>query len=522
MSPTPLMQRLAEHVADDGGKLALICLGVDGEEVGRYTYSILLRDVLRFAAQYHWTNAPMTVAVSSNSSYMFTCGILGAFASGRTAVPTLSVGSYEDQRRPGRRTAMLASVSAADVATDRFTLTPNGHGRQLMSVDLDRTALIQFTSGSTGLPKGARIGHTALSHNLSAIVRAFDLSHESTWVTWLPMFHDMGLIGSILAPLYAGATIISIPPRGFVANPLIWLEAISKYRGTGTAAPDFAYRRCVDRLGHRSPERLALGSLKVAVNGAERVRRHTLERFSEYFAPNGFDGTAFHPSYGLAEATLLVSTSLWTPRCETDVLAIPTTVSCGQPAQYVDAAIMDPDSGEALGDNTLGEIWVGGDCLMSGYENAPSATRDRLVPRPGPAGGQQMLRTRDAGLMRDSALYIVGRLDGMVAWNGLKYDAESIEDIVYTLDPRVSVCLAFNCDDATSDGVSVAYEIEKGRTVPVRPFEADVRRAVARALGLRVARVVPVQRGTIRRTTSGKVERGAGNQLACTDAVICA
>src|SRR6185369_6010238 len=292
--------------------------------------------------------------------------------------------------------------------------------------DPEALAFLQYTSGSTSTPKGVMVTHANLMHNEAMIGQAFQQSADSVVVGWLPLYHDMGLIGNVLQPLHAGCRCVLMAPAAFLQRPRRWLEAVSRYGGTseGTTSggPSFAYELCVRRIPPEQREGLDLRSWRVAFNGAEPVRAETMARFAEAFAPCGFDPAAFYPCYGLAEATLFVSGgeagSL--PR-EEPVTGGRPLVSCGHVWGGQRIAIADPETGAEMPPGAEGEIWVAGPSVAAGYWRNPEATerdfRARLIGREEP-----FLRTGDLGVMVGEGaagdLYVTGRIKDLVILRG--------------------------------------------------------------------------------------------------------
>ncbi|MCP4657668.1 MAG: fatty acyl-AMP ligase, partial [bacterium] len=256
----------------------------------------------------------------------------------------------------------------------------------------DTLAFLQYTSGSTAAPKGVMVSHRNLLHNQQAIRRATGLGKGDRVAGWLPLYHDMGLIGNVFQPLYLGIPCVLMPPLAFLQKPVRWLRAISRYRATTSAAPDFAYAMCVNRISAAERAELDLSCWRVALNGAEPVRAETLERFARTFAPCGFRAEAFFPCYGLAEATLLVTggdphrlpptlilaeEELERGRARRAAPPAPrrrTLVSCGRPAADQRLAVVDPESARPVPPGNVGEIRIAGPSVARGYWNRPQET----------------------------------------------------------------------------------------------------------------------------------------------------
>jgi acyl-CoA synthetase (AMP-forming)/AMP-acid ligase II/acyl carrier protein len=378
-------------------------------------------------------------------------------------------------------------------------------------------AFLQYTSGSTAAPKGVLVTHGNLLDNEERIRRAFGQSAESVLVGWLPLYHDMGLIGNVLQPLWNGGRCILMSPQAFLQRPARWLEAISRYRATTSGGPNFAYDLCVRRVGPEQRAALDLSSWQVAFNGAEPVRRATLDRFAAAFASCGFRREAFVPCYGLAEATLLVSAG---------ALASNTSdgsgpVSCGAPAGG-EVVVVDPETGVALAPGAEGEIWVGGPSVAAGYWNRPAETAETFGAMLSNGAGPY-LRTGDLGLLQQGELFVTGRRKDLIILRGRNHHPQDLELTAERAHPSLQPggAAAFAIDSGTEERLILALEIVRDRSVPVRvrregggqplaeEVAAAVRRAVAAEHEVNVHEVVLLAPGALPRTSSGKVRRGA-------------
>ncbi|HCL23596.1 MAG TPA: non-ribosomal peptide synthetase, partial [Halomonas sp.] len=302
----------------------------------------------------------------------------------------------------------------------------------------DDIAFLQYTSGSTATPKGVMVSHGNLMANERAIETGFSIGADDVFVSWLPLYHDMGLIGGLLQPLYRGIPVVLMSPSFFLQRPVRWLEAISRHRGTVSGGPDFAYRLCLERIRDDQLKALDLSSWRVAFSGAEPVRHDTLTGFIERFRPAGFAADAAAPCYGLAEATLLVSCnsrgtgvvgtafsqqSLAEGKAASAVEGN-TLVGCGTPEPGHTIDIVDPEGLHSLTEGDVGEIWVNGPSVAHGYWQNPEATAQAFVTRDGvrwqrtdgsdaqnhDARDDRWLRTGDLGFLHEGQLYIAGRI----------------------------------------------------------------------------------------------------------------
>lgn len=417
-------------------------------------------------------------------------------------------------------------------------------------------AFLQYTSGSTATPKGVRVTHGNLLHNSQGIYRSFGLSSDSHVVSWLPMYHDMGLIGGVLQPLYGGFPVTLMSPLMFLQKPLRWLQAISQYRATCSGGPNFAYDLCVRKITPDQVTDLDLSCWDVAFNGAEPISASVLERFAQVLAPAGFRRSAFYPCYGLAEATLFVSGGSTTtpPRLKTvrpqdleqhRVVATNLTdgdnarvlVSCGRtlPDQYI--IIVHPETLLPCAAGEVGEIWVSGASVADGYWQNPQATKESFQARLAvPLGAEEsqsnlpadrsFLRTGDLGFLDGGELFVTGRLKDVMIINGRNYYPQDIEWTVERSHPsiRANCTAAFSVDLNGEEQAIVAAEVDRsyartegvGREGAAENQDTDgrelieaIRRAVARDHDLPVHTAILLKPGSLPKTSSGKIQRRA-------------
>ncbi len=367
--------------------------------------------------------------------------------------------------------------------------------------DAGAIAFLQYTSGSTGTPKGVMVTHANLMHNLERIRVAFGQTPESVVVGWLPLFHDMGLIGNVLEPCYVGCECVLMSPTAFLQRPARWLEAISRFQGTTSGGPNFAYDLCARSIGQEAKERIDLSSWRVAFNGAEPVRHETLGRFAEAFAPCGFRPESFAPCYGLAESTLLVASARG--------MSKEPLVSCGALPEGDETRIVDPETYAPVPEGQVGEIWLSGASVAAGYWNRPEETRETFGAVPaGGAPGLRYLRTGDLGFVRDGELVVTGRLKDLIVLRGRNIYPQDLERTAEEAHPalRAGSGAAFSIERRGEESVIVVYEVER-RAGGFDEIAGSVRRAVAEEHGVRVADVVLLRIGTIPKTSSGKIRR---------------
>lgn len=400
---------------------------------------------------------------------------------------------------------------------------------QPLSVGRDNLAFLQYTSGSTAKPKGVMVSHGNLLANLSLIYQAFSLSPESRGVSWLPPYHDMGLIGGILQPLYIGVPMVLMSPVAFLQRPLRWLEAIDHYRASVNGGPNFAYDLCVRQTTPEQRAALDLSCWKVAFNGAEPVRAETLNRFNEAFAPAGFKPTAFYPCYGLAEATLLVSggnasalpvTQRFDGSALTQHKAViagenetaTALVSSGRSLPGQEIVIANPDSRVACAPGTVGEIWVAGPSIAQGYWQNPEGTQETFRAKLSHETSRgPFLRTGDLGFLLDGELFVTGRIKDLIIIRGRNHYPQDIELSVGgshdALNPGGTA--AFTIEVAGEEKLVVVQELQRRQQnqVDISTVASAIRQAVAEAHELQVDTVVLLKTGAIPRTSSGKIQR---------------
>ena len=348
-------------------------------------------------------------------------------------------------------------------------------------VEGDHLAFLQYTSGSTSMPKGVMVSHANLLHNSAELDAGWRHDAESVIVSWLPHFHDMGLIYGILQPVYKGIPAYLMPAAQFLQRPVRWLQAISRYRGTHSAAPNFAYDHCTRKIKLEELDKLDLSSWEVAVNGAEPVRRITLEQFATAFAPCGFRWSAFCPGYGLAEATLKVAASQISHPpllCSVDAVALAqnrilptiasdgrsqTLVGCGRALLETGIIIVDPQTLTPCAADQIGEIWVSGTSVAQGYWNRPDETELTFNARLADSGEGPFLRTGDLGFFLDGELFIAGWQKDLLIIGGQNHYPQDIEQTVEESHPalRRHTCIAFAVESDREEHLVVAVELAR-------------------------------------------------------------
>jgi len=385
----------------------------------------------------------------------------------------------------------------------------------------DSLAFLQYTSGSTSTPKGVMVSHGNLVANEGMIQEAFRTGEASTVVSWLPLYHDMGLIGGLLHPLWVGAHCVLLSPLHFLQRPLRWLQAISRSGASVSGGPNFAYELCVRKVSPEEAAGLDLSGWQVAFNGAEPVRAEALERFAAKFAGSGFRSSAFFPCYGLAEATLLVSGGRTLGEVEVFAEDERQHVSCGGVPAGLDVRVVDPETLQECS-GTVGEVWVAGPSVAQGYWNRPEATAETFGARlEGRGPYLRYLRTGDLGFARGGELYIAGRIKDLIVIRGRNLYPQDVEWTVERSHPAVrpGCGAAFSVDMDGEERLVVVQEVDIRRlrkTADLHEVAAAVRQAVAEEHEAQVAALVLVKPGGVPKTTSGKIQRRACRELFLT------
>jgi len=462
--------------------------------------------------------------------------------------------------------ATIALTTSSFLAKTKrwFTWTPGLADLRWLSTDqLDRNlatswmppavtsqtlALLQYTSGSTSLPKGVMLSHQNLLHNAQQTESALEHSEHNLGVGWLPLHHDMGLIGSVLQPLYAGFPCILMSPMSFLQRPIRWLEAISTYRATTSGGPNFAYDLCVRKITPEQRASLDLSCWDLAINGAEPVRHTTIDQFVTAFEPHGFRREAFYPCYGLAEATLMSSggkkadspviRNIQKVALEQHQVAIPcigatgaqALVGCGKSLKDQSILIVDPDNLTPCAPNQIGEIWISGPSVAHGYWNRPKETEETFRAYLATGHGPY-LRTGDLGFLNHGELFITSRLKDVISIRARTHYPQDIEATVEQSHTvlRPHCVAAFAIEIEGEERLVVVQEVErhmyqklednvrsKGEGARRPPRHLDIEmvignicQTVAEKHDVQVSAVLLLRAGSIPKTSSGKIRRHA-------------
>jgi fatty-acyl-CoA synthase len=394
-----------------------------------------------------------------------------------------------------------------------------------ISTDPQTIALIQFTSGTTELPRGVRISHGALTSNLRQIAVATNIHRDSVMVSWLPLFHDMGLVGSLLTSVFQGCNLVLLRPTGFLRDPRSWLGAITEFRGTHSPAPTFAYRYLWTRLRGQDLGGIELSSWRVAWIGAEPIPPDLLTAFCAEFSRCGFCRETFLPCYGMAEASLAVTFSpagqgyrlltLDKEKLRQEGRAVPPSagraatvlVSCGRPLDGTNVSILS-ENHQCVAEGTVGEVGVSGPSLFSGYHGESDGEASLLA-------GKTFL-TGDLGFMLDGELYITGRKKELIIVRGQNHHPTEIESVVSRLpgvrEGKVAAFGVYQPEQSTQ-AIGVLVERDRASVHDPEGFIVALRRAVFEETGLSIYGVVVVPPGTIPRTTSGKIQRSRAREI---------
>lgn len=404
----------------------------------------------------------------------------------------------------------------------------------------DDIALLQFTSGSTGSPKGVILTHSNVMHNCEMITEAFQIRTDTIGCSWLPAYHDMGLVGGLLNPLYIGGTMILMSPLSFLAKPIRWLKAISKYGCGVSGGPNFAYAQCVEKITDEEIATLDLSSWKVAFNGAEPIRPDTLISFSEKFGKAGFDHKSHYPCYGMAENTLIVSGSDPYARpiirsfddkeiANHRVLPVPENhedsrmlVGCGRILRGEKVLIVNPDTCEIAEPGSIGEIWLTSKSMGKGYWRNEEETKKKFRAQIKGNDDEAFLRTGDLGFIENGELFVTGRLKDLIIIRGVNRYPQDIEATVEDSSERLrtSCAAAFSVENGKQEQLVIVCEVDRGRNQVWDDVLDSIRKNVVAEHDVPPSAVVLVRAGSIMKTSSGKIQRQACRQAYMEDKLL--
>ncbi|HKY62241.1 MAG TPA: thioester reductase domain-containing protein [bacterium] len=465
----------------------------------------------------------------------FIVGLFACFYGGFTAVPLFPPEPERLAQTLGRFLACVSDSQAGVVLSNRFVMSMKemffqfapalGDLHWLGSDEVDEAlarewrdpapeprdlALLMYTSGSTGEPKGVMLGHGSLLAQLEILAGLYQGEHrEEKGVTWAPPYHISGLTLGLLMPVYLESCNVFFSPLLFLAQPLLWLKAITRHRARSSGAPNFAYDLCVQRIGPEERVGLDLSCWQIALNGGEPVRAQTLRRFAEAFGPRGFRPEAFLPSYGLTESGLMLTVG--EPGVAPSIRG--SLVSCGRPLPEVDLRIVDPSTALAKAPGEVGEVWAAGPCMADGYWKREAESEKvfgaRLANGEGP-----FLRTGDLGLLKDGELFLNGRLKELIIVRGVNHYPLDLETTAERAHPalRGQAGAAFAMEGPEGEAVGLVFECAKEQASVHEQILRNVREAISLDHQLRVAAFGLVKPGTLPRTVTKKVQRRAAGQ----------
>ncbi len=444
-----------------------------------------------------------------------------------TTAQVLSGFERHFERSPGLKPPLWLATDTI-INDPRSKWTERWTRPQLTSGDL---AFLQYTSGSTSVPKGVMVSHGNLLHNEGVLQEAYEVSEQSVIVCWLPLYHDMGLIGNALQAVYSGASCVFMSPAAFLQRPVRWLQAINRYQATISGGPNFAYDLCVHRITRKERAKLDLSSWKVAFNGSEPIRYDTLERFAKAFEECGFRREGLFSGYGLAEATLAVTASRPSSGpviCQVQKSALEdnrvvlasqndigtrTLVSCGKVYGGQRLVIADPQSLIECQEGQVGEIWLSGPSVAHGYWDRPEETERTFNARLTGWDKTRFLRTGDLGFTLEENLYIIGRLKDLIIIRGRNHHPQDIELTAERSDPalRAGCGTAFTIEVDGEEQLVIVQELERSA---IRNLDDDeivwrIYEAIAEEHEIQVHQVVLIKPGSISKTSSGKIQRRA-------------
>ncbi|MEW5848206.1 MAG: fatty acyl-AMP ligase [Myxococcota bacterium] len=548
-TPTDLVELLRERAQHQGADRAYTFL-VDGDhEEHTLTYGALDAQARAIAARLQARgHAGQRALLLYPPGLEYVAAYFGCLYAGVVAVP-----AYPP--RPNKPSPRLESIvtdaqAALALTTDailqklqpRFPemprmasldwLTTDGVGTdgadawRAPKVDGDTLAFLQYTSGTTGTPRGVMVTHGNLLHNSALIAEGFEHTVDDRGVFWLPIYHDMGLIGGVLQPLWIGRPTTLMPPAAFLQSPFRWLSAISRLKANVSGGPDMAYELCARQVTDEQKATLDLSGWELAFTGAEPIRPETLERFSRAFAGCGFRREAFYPCYGLAEATLMVTGGrrLRAPRVHRverpallegrarpargDDAEAHALVSCGRSLHGQEVRVVDPETGRTCADGEVGEIWVHGPCVARGYWNRAEASEAAFGGRRQDGPDRRYLRTADLGFIHEDELFYTGRMKDLLVVGGRHHYPQDLERTAELAHPalRPGFGAAFLLDDGK---LALIYELERRARPDMNEVTGAVREAVRKRHGLPLHAFSIIRMLSIPKTSSGKIQRYA-------------
>jgi acyl-CoA synthetase (AMP-forming)/AMP-acid ligase II len=576
-----LQQRAAQDIVT--GHKAFTFIENGGKVRRTLTYRELHLGAMAIAAELKKTLQPGSrVLLLYNSSLEFCRAFFGCLYAGMVAVPAYPPHPKLMNRMLPRILTVIRESDAGLVISDSPVFSDMKSVRELMpelktlgwvltdqianaetsggisrQAPMDQLALIQFTSGSTGAPKGVMISHGNLAHNCSLIHRC-GTTPDDIGVNWTPVYHDMGLIFGMMYPIFSGFPMTLMSPLDFLMKPIRWLQEISELKATLTSAPNFAYDLCARKVTEEQLQAIDLSSLTMASVGAEPVRAESLNRFSKKFAACGFNPNAFQQAYGMAESTLVIASdesrlkapviltvdkkALEENRVETRIsnpASVTALVGSGKPMFEMRVEIVDPATLQKVSDGQIGEIWAAGPSIAQGYWKMPEETKRDFNAHLADSGEGPFMRTGDLGVKWGDQIFITGRIKDMIIVHGKNYYPHDLESAVETANApvRPGCVAAFAIEEGGEEKIVVVAEIERRHKMsapglanavqlrvrsvlpgfdPNEPVEFDpasaiqtIRRNVTENCEVSLHSIVLIEAGSIPKTSSGKIQRRA-------------
>jgi acyl transferase domain-containing protein/acyl-CoA synthetase (AMP-forming)/AMP-acid ligase II len=544
---------LLRERADEAPEVTAVTFLTDGEaEAQTFTYGQLDEQARRIGARLQASVAPgERVLLLYPPSLEYLSAFFGSLYAGVVPVP-----AYPPVLN--RPTSQVSSFVADSGATWTLTIDPIMANRDALltreprladlqwlatdaldsalaadwrvpAIGADSLAFLQYTSGSTATPKGVVLAHSNLLCNAALMLERVGLSRATITVSWLPPYHDAGLIGKVITPLYGGFPTILMSPISFLQRPVRWLRAIARYRATCSAAPNFGYELCVRKTSAEEREALDLTSWTAAMNTGEPIRAHTIEGFAAAFAPSGFRRDAFYPCYGLAETTVMACG----PRPDEPPAVLPLDrpafqrgevvpaepdderpqelVGCGFKLPGHAVEVVDPDSHLPRGEREIGEIWISGPSVAKGYWGLAEETERTFHARLAGGGAREFMRTGDLGFFDRGDVFVAGRLKDVILAHGRNYYPQDIERTVEQVHPAVrpGCGAAFSVNEDDREELVVVNEVDPTKLEDPDALLPLIREAIAAEHGIHTHAVVLVERGGLPKTSSGKQRRRA-------------
>lgn len=408
------------------------------------------------------------------------------------------------------RQALTSGKEYAQISTLNIHDFPESDNPTLANPEPENLAFLQYTSGSTGAPKGVMVNHHNIVANLHSLQEATECTSQDIFCNWLPLFHDLGLVNTILLPVFLGCHSVLMAPAHFIRRPRIWFEAITRHHATIAGAPNFAFDHCSEKI--QPDATYDLSSWRVAFNAAEPIDGQTLSRFSQKFAECGFENSAFYPSYGMAEATVFIAGG--SPQ-KAPVFAQGSSkqslVGCGKVQSKHDLKIVNPETQEEVSERQVGEIWFSGPSVAQGYWQDEEKTKASFGFQCKGDSENRFLRTGDLGLVRGGELFISGRIKDVLIVKGRNHYPQDLEKLSFQAHPglRAWGTVAFGITQNSEEQVIVVQEVDRrsARSMDFEAASAAIRTCIFEEHEIMVSSILFIRAGKLPRTSSGKVQR---------------